>query len=81
MARKHITDKQVVEAYLNKQDDEFPYEFLARTTGEYWKVCYRAMERACSRGLIDYGVCLRAGWVTAKGKELLCQNAADVPTS
>lgn len=49
----------------------FPYEALARETGEAEKVCYRAMERAERRGLIEVGTSLRTGWLSAKGKQLL----------
>ena len=79
MATKDITDKQVCEAYaqydklctLNALNIEYPNEILHRITGQVEKVCYRAMERAHERGLIDFGVSLRTGWLTEKGKELL----------
>lgn len=86
MATKDITDKQVCEAYaeIKKQTDDlmsrralliekhdWPYDLLMKMTGQPEKVCYRAMERAEERGLIEYGVSLRSGWLTEKGKELL----------
>ncbi|OGU55452.1 MAG: hypothetical protein A2V66_16810 [Ignavibacteria bacterium RBG_13_36_8] len=78
MARKNVTDKMVCEAYaemdaLREQnlDYKFPYETLAEKTGECEKVCYAAIERAESRGYIEYGVSLRTGWLTDKGKKLL----------
>lgn len=49
----------------------WPYETLMRDTGQCFKVCYRAMERAYDHGLIEYGTSLRSGWLTNKGKELL----------
>lgn len=49
----------------------WPYEALALETGQCEKVCYRAMERACDRDLIEFGMSLRTGWLTDKGKELL----------
>lgn len=49
----------------------WPYEALAASTGQPEKVCYRAMERAERRGLIEYGVSLRTGWLTEAGKALL----------
>lgn len=49
----------------------FPYEALAAQTGQPEKVCYRAMERAERRGLIEVGTSLRTGWLSEKGKELL----------
>lgn len=79
MATKDITDKQVCEAYaeMEKQRDEvaidyeYPYVILQRWTGQPEKVCYRAMERADEHGYIEYGVSLRTGWLTDKGKELV----------
>lgn len=50
---------------------EFADAVLQRDTGAPWKVVYSAMERASDRGLIDYGVTLRSGWLTDKGKALL----------
>jgi len=71
MATKDITDKQVCEAYANKYRVLFPYEALAIMTGQCEKVCYRACERAESRGYIDSGISTRSGWLTDKGRELL----------
>lgn len=79
MATKDVTDLQVIEAYIQFKvssklygiNDNWPYVILSNLTGECEKVCYRAMERACNRGYIDYGVSLRSGWVTQKGMEFL----------
>lgn len=49
----------------------WPYDLLMERTGECFKVCYKSMERACDRDLIEYGVSLRSGWLTDKGKALL----------
>ncbi|AHC30571.1 hypothetical protein CC53_gp154 [Rhizobium phage vB_RleS_L338C] len=69
MAMKHISDKQVCEAYLAARLDSerFPYDYLMEVTGQPFKVCYRCMERACDRGMIEYGVSLRTGWLTEYG--------------
>lgn len=73
MATKDISDVQVLQAYLESRwlrsrgSEVWPYELLQRWTGECQKVCWRAMERACDRGLIEFGVSLRTGWVTAEG--------------
>ena len=78
MAMKDITDLQVVRAVQRRQDDRdgpWPYETLSRETGQPEKVCYRAMERADSRGYLEYGVSLRTAWLTDKGKALLASNA------
>ena len=73
MARKDVTDKRVCEVYqkLEKEMSKFPYELLAKETGQPEKVCYRAMERASDHGLIEYGVSLRTGWLTEKGRNLI----------
>lgn len=78
MAMKDISDKQVCEAYveaIRKRQDEkecvFPYEILMKVTGQPEKVCYRAMERASDRDYVEYGVSLRTGWLTEKGRKLL----------
>ena len=52
-------------------ETKWPYHILMERTGEPFKVCYRAIERAESRGLLDCGVSLRTGWLTDKGKALL----------
>jgi hypothetical protein len=78
MATKDVPDALVCAAYLRLQElreagvqrTPWPYDLLAKWTSQHWKVCYRAMERAASRGLIDYGVSLRTGWLTERGLEL-----------
>lgn len=72
LQRKDITDLMVCKAYKQREETfEYPYEILARWTGANPKVCYAATERACERGLVEYGVSLRTGWLTEKGKALL----------
>lgn len=80
MATKDITDRQVCQAYAKSAAERgpdwdkpysWPYEHLVEMTGQPMKVCYRAMERAEERGLIDYGVSLRTGFLTEKGIDLL----------
>jgi len=73
VARKDISDKEVIEVYLLIEKEnlkEEPYEILSRLTGQAKKVCYRAMERAFEREYLEYGVSLRCAWVTNKGMEL-----------
>ena len=82
MSTKDVTDKMVCDAYaeMHRQryqgpdkpwaNYEYPYVILMRMTGECEKVCYRAMERACDRDLVEFGVSLRTGWLTEKGKAL-----------
>jgi hypothetical protein len=72
MARKDISDYLVCKAYAERQAyGPWPYEILSQWTGECEKVCYAACDRAFGHGLIDYGVSLRGGFLTDKGKELL----------
>ena len=78
---KDITDEMVCRAYQRAEvqrgngrawrDYDYPYTTLERETGACFKVCYRAMERAANRGLVEYGVSLRTGWLTDEGKALL----------
>ena len=70
MSRKDISDLQVLQAYVDMKAigrAKFADEILAERTGQCLKVCQRAMERAEARGLLDYGVSLRSGWLTEAG--------------
>lgn len=74
MAMKDISDKQVCQAIEDDRAGNFEYyayDLLMQRTGQPFKVCYRAMERACDRNFIEYGVSLRTGWVTDGGKNLI----------
>ena len=78
MATKDISDRQVLEAYVEKErrykagEPKFYVDaLLEQMTGQPNKVCYRAMERAFHHGLLDYGVWLRGAWLTDAGKALL----------
>lgn len=74
MSRKDISDLDVCRAYRDSAASKwalYPYELLKHWTGEPFKVCYQAMERADDRRLVEYGVSLRMGWLTEKGLEML----------
>lgn len=72
MSRKDITDAMVCRAYADKTARGMTAEaLLEEMTGQHPKVVQRAMERAERRGLVDCGVSLRTGWLTAKGIALL----------
>lgn len=82
MATRDISDVQVLKAYQEfkkytgpwiESQCLFPYGVLMQWTGLSFKECYAAMERAERRGLIEYGVSLRSGWITEKGIKLLEQ--------
>lgn len=71
---KRISDLDVVRAvaaYRRPRGSIYPYEAIAAELGCPEKVAYRACERACDNGLIEYGVSLRTGWLTDKGRALL----------
>lgn len=78
MSRRDVPDELVVKAVAQYHADQsvWPYELLAQWTGQPEKVCFCALERASDRGLIDYGVSLRTGWLTKKGEQLLKQAQA-----
>jgi len=74
MAMKDISDVQVLQAVTKARASNFelwPYDILETETKQHWKVCFRAMERAERRGLLECGVSLRTGWLTEKGKALV----------
>lgn len=73
MATKDITDWQVCEAFAAYQAHGLPFadERLRQSTSQPDKVLLSAMERACRRNLVEYGVSLRSGWLTDRGKALL----------
>jgi hypothetical protein len=73
VATKDISDLQVCKAYQQYRDKgyQWPYELLEAETGQPFKVCWAAMERACDRGYVEFGVNLRGGWLTDAGKALL----------
>lgn len=86
MATKDIPDELVCWAYVaykqhlkplgkSSTSSLLPPEILEKWTGQHSNVCYRACERACDRGLIEFGVSLRTGWLTEKGEALLKEKA------
>ena len=81
MAMKHVSDLQVLQAVQDSRANRisgWPYQLLVERTGQVEKVCFRAMERACDRGLLDYGVSLRTAWLTDKGRALLRASGCSV---
>jgi hypothetical protein len=76
MSRKDVTDAMVVRAcadYQAARATPFALELLVQRTGQPEKVCFAALERAYSRGLIECGVSLRSAWPTSAGLELLAR--------
>lgn len=77
MAMKDITDKQVLLAYRDAKvmrengNMIWPEELLVQRTGQPKKVCYRCMERAEARGLVNRGVSTRSGWITDEGEKVI----------
>jgi hypothetical protein len=92
MATKDISDADVCRAFALMMFDreetvrtgrrpEGPHyadEHLSAITGQPLKVCYRAMERALRRELVDYGMWLKGGWLTESGIELLSAQDAEL---
>lgn len=79
MAVKDISDALVCCAYLHATRlHRWPYQLLAEWTGQPEKVCFRAMERAERRGLIEYGVSLRSGWLTDEGRRIVPAGQAEL---
>jgi hypothetical protein len=77
MATKDITDLQVCTAVHQRMsirdttNIKTNLDVLQELTGQPYKVCWRALERACKRGYLDYGVSLRFAWLDEAGKTLL----------
>jgi hypothetical protein len=74
MARKDITDRQVVEACRKSKLDlsgKQSLELLIDETGQPPKVAYMAMKRAHRNGLVEYGTSLATAWPTDKGLALI----------
>lgn len=82
MSTKDILDAEVLRSYVDAKAiretgrEVWPLDILEERTGQCEKVCWRAMERASRRGLIDSGVSLRSGWLTDKGLALLGEGGA-----
>lgn len=85
MARKDIDDLEVLRAYVDAKSMQltpileqralvWPEQLLQQRTGQPEKVALAAMKRAFDRGLIEYGVSLRSGWLTARGARYLDDN-------
>lgn len=74
MARKDVTDRMVceaAEAFHANTDGPNVESLLIQRTGQHWKVCNAALERADKRRLIECGVSMRTSWLTDKGREYL----------
>jgi hypothetical protein len=77
VSRKDVSDAVVVQAckdfHAGPRGVIRPAsaQLVMQRTGQPWKVVLAAMERACNRGLIEYGVSLGTAWPTEKGLELL----------
>ena len=76
MAVKDISDSQIIRACIKAHANpsirsERSIEILMDMTEQCVKVCFRAMERAYSRGYIECGVSLCGAWATQKGRDLI----------
>jgi hypothetical protein len=79
MATKDISDLQVCQAYeefwkgykANPLDYKTAHQILGEMTGQHWKVCDHAMERANRREFIDISTSTNTARLTEKGKALI----------
>jgi hypothetical protein len=73
MKRADISTAEVLRAYRDRpMFGPWPTAILMEK-GYPAKVAYAAMEREERRGFIEYGVSLRAGWLTPKGERELAR--------
>jgi hypothetical protein len=83
MATKDISDLQCCQAAANAGlAHTSTGRYLMQMTGQPEKVCYRAIERAISRGYLECGVGTWRAWLEPKGRCLLEQSkleAKDAP--
>jgi hypothetical protein len=65
---KDISTEMVLDAYrtYDKWKGQYPYDIIMEKTGCCFKVAYGAMDREDDKGLINYGVSLRTGWIEAE---------------
>ena len=72
--REHITTEQVLSVYARPHEERYPADVvIAAETGSPHKVVWAAMEREEDAGHLDYGINLRGGWLTDKGKHTLAE--------
>lgn len=77
MSRRDVSDELVCLAVVEykaryiRGERFYLHEILVEWTKYPEKVCYAAVKRASDRGYIEYGVSLRTGWLTEKGKALI----------
>lgn len=74
MATKDISDLQVCRAVQYEATNRMELGSIEALMGETslsYKECYRAMERAERRGLIESGVVTTRAWLTSAGISLL----------
>lgn len=74
MVLQAVTDYKALETM--QQVNEHVVQILMDRSGQCEKVCYSALYRDCTKGLIDYGVSIRRCWLTEKGKNLHGQLAS-----
>jgi hypothetical protein len=70
---KDIPDGEVLLAYERSSNENAPYPYI-QLMEKYncpFKVAYQKMQRLSDGNYVDYGVSLRCGWLTDKGKEAL----------
>jgi hypothetical protein len=77
MAVKDISDVRVCLAVVERRlRDSTACQVLQEMTGQPKKVCWRALERAERRGLIDCGSSLNVAYLTPEGFMLLLESVS-----
>jgi hypothetical protein len=72
--RSDITTEQVLNVYARPFEERYPAdEVISAETGAPIKVVWSAMCREEDKGHLDYGINLRGGWLTDKGKQALAE--------
>ena len=72
MQVKDISTLEALQSIADwKATDLAATELLAQRTGAPIKVCYRKLEKMDVAGFTDFGVSLRTGWLTDKGKRFI----------
>ena len=61
-------------------EKNYTEDWLMYWTGEHFNVVFRALERTCDHGLIEYGTWVRGAWLEPEGRTLLKQELdIDIP--
>lgn len=72
--RKNIPTYVVLGVFSRPLEERYPADkTISDEIGAPQKVVWAAMERDCRLGYLEYGINLRGGWLTDKGKAALAE--------